>query len=191
MDDDALFQSQGPLATAIQGTGTLATALNVLTQMYDRYQRNREQLSEEDAEILDELKRMHSEAGCSDGATPPPELTVDRGEDGKQRKPMIVQRDALEGPLRARSRVTPGSAQLSMRIEIKELIDVLVVLEDVHDTNLKKKPCALWQVVMELNRWMTTELPQLLDATRGPAGSCSNQTHQAPSLSIVIRVPTQ
>ena len=57
--------------------------------------------------------------------------------------------------------------KLSMRIELVELTELLSVLEDVDEAE-QEKPCALWQIIIELKKWMATGLPNLLDEHRAP-----------------------
>jgi hypothetical protein len=139
------------------GGGTLATALSCVMRVYRYYQDAKEKLSEKEIELLGKVREAHASCGCSNPADPPKEFMVDPETD----KPRVVD------PGQIALRFQPTSVQQSMRIEIVELVELLSVLEDVGDEH-RTRPCALWQLVLELNRWLATELPGLLDEVRGP-----------------------
>jgi hypothetical protein len=142
------------------GGGTLATALSCVMRVYRHYQDAREKLSEKEIGLLSKVQQVHAACGCSNPAEPPKEFLVDPDTD----KPFVVD------PGQIALCFQPVTVQQSMRIEIVELVELLSVLEDVDEEHEKHKsrPCAFWQLVLELNRWMATELPGLLDEVRGP-----------------------
>jgi hypothetical protein len=147
------------IATYAKAGGTLNTLCTTVLRAYQLYQSYKDkdfELDEGEQSLLGMVRDIHVSCGCSNAAAPPKEFEYD----AETKRPRVVE------PGEIALRFQPTNVQRSMRIEIVELVELLSVLEDVPTKN--KKPCALWQVVLELKRWMATELPLLLDEVRGP-----------------------
>ena len=151
----------GAASELVAGGGSLSVALKGLQILYARHVANQEKYDDLQLRLLQKVREAHVASGCSSGDArrAPKEFEIDNGEHGP--RPTVVDPGQIE------LRFKPDSLQFSMRIELVELTQLLSVLEEVKD-QYRRKPCALWQVVLELNRWITTELPGLLDESRGP-----------------------
>ena len=125
---------------------------------YQLYQASKHTLSSNQKDLLMRVRDAHAASGCSLAGEPPTEFQVDE----ETSRPVLVD------PGKIALRFKPTSVQQSMRVEIVELIELLSVLEQVDD-EYRSRPSALWQVILELQRWMATELPGVLDEHRGPA----------------------
>ena len=143
--------------TALQaGGGSLLFAMKGMHALYQRRMASKALYDKRQLKLLAKVGEAHMKSGCSSGELPP-EFLVDDDKDGSRPKRVDIGGTELSYDIK-----------LTMRIELVELTSLLVMLEDGVEESLRAKPCALWQVVMELYRWMVTELPHVLDENRGP-----------------------
>ena len=143
--------------------GAVATMLKVTVELYRIREARKGRMSPLDQMLLRTVSATHSHWI---GSESPPEFEL--GEDGR---PVTV------NPLKIATQFTSESLRRSQRIELVELMEVLSVLKEEGEgkiddgaEGLAVGSCALWQLILELHRWMSTELPLLLDERRSHPG---------------------
>jgi len=151
----AMSVSQALLSSGAENASTAAKVIGGMIMLYDRWQRGKEKMDGDEQDLLAKVSVAHARCGCSRPGAPPREFRIDPDTD----RPELIDPNAI------RVAYDPEKVQISMRVELIELTDLLAVLGDV-DNARSGKPCALWQVLLEMHTWMATELPRLLDSAR-------------------------
>ena len=164
----AAAATAGPMdfGAALQGSsGAVKTLLTVTVQLYRLRESMKGKMSTLDRKLLRVVEQSFTRWV---DPTPPPELQLHESGDNEG-MPKTVDPETIK------TGFTPESLQRFMRTELVELMEVLNVLKDGGEGDFAGKSSkgkgpsgsyTLWQVVLELHRWMSTELPILLDERR-------------------------